>query len=69
VERIKLTTEEKDEQLQYQTGIDWWKSISDNTKYIGTENINNRACYVIEMQTEPGFPYTKMWVDKKVYSL
>jgi len=60
----KLTTQQAEEQMQYQTGMNWWKSIPDNAKYIGMERINNRECYIIEIKTEEASLYGKIWVDK-----
>jgi len=60
----KLTTEQAEEQMQYQTGMNWWRSISDKAKYIGMERINNRECYVLEIKAEGDSLYNKIWVDK-----
>ncbi len=60
----KLTTEEAEEQMQYQTGMNWWKSISDKAKYVGIERINNRECYVLEIEAEEDSLYSRIWVDK-----
>ena len=60
----KLTNEQAEEQMQYQTGMNWWRSISDKAKYIGIERINNRECYVLEIKTEGDSLYNKIWVDK-----
>jgi outer membrane lipoprotein-sorting protein len=60
----KLTTEEAEEQMQYQTGMNWWKSISDKAKYVGIEKVNNRECYVLELKMERESPYSRIWVDK-----
>ena len=61
----KLTSEEAEEQTQYQTGMNWWQSISDKAKYIGIEKINNRECYVLEIEAGGDSHYSKIWVDKK----
>jgi len=60
----KLTNEQAEEQMQYQTGMNWWRSISDKAKYIGIERINNRECYVLEIEAEGDSLYNKIWVDK-----
>ena len=60
----KLTTEQAEEQMQYQTGMNWWRSISDKAKYIGIERINNRECYVLEIEAGGDSLYSKIWVDK-----
>jgi len=60
----KLTTEQAEEQMQYQTGMNWWSSISDKAKYVGMERINNRECYVLEIEAEGDSLHNKIWVDK-----
>ena len=64
VGKKKLTTEQAEEQMQYQTGMNWWKFISDKTKYIGIERIGNRECYLLELEIERESPYKRLWVDK-----
>ncbi len=60
----KLTTEQAEEQMQYQTGMNWWSSISDKAKYVGIERINNRECYVLEIEAGEDSFYSRVWVDK-----
>ena len=60
----KLTNEQAEKQMQYQTGMNWWRSISDKAKYIGIERINNRECHVLEIKAEGDSLYNKIWVDK-----
>jgi len=60
----KLTTEQAEEQMQYQTGMNWWRSISDKAKYIGMERINNRECYVLEIEAGEDSLHSRIWVDK-----
>jgi outer membrane lipoprotein-sorting protein len=60
----KLTGMEAEEQMQYQTGMNWWQSISDKAKYIGIEKINNRECYVLEIEAGGESLYSRIWVDK-----
>jgi len=60
----KLTNVQAEEQMYYQTGMNWWKSISDKAKYIGIERINNRECYVLEIETGGVSLYSRIWVDK-----
>ncbi len=62
--KTKLTPEQTEEQMQYQTGMNWWQSISDKAKYIGIERINNRECYVLEIEAGGDSLYSKIWVDK-----
>jgi len=64
VGKKKLTTEQAEEQMQYQTGMNWWKFISDKTKYIGIEKIEGRECYLLELEIERESPYKRIWVDK-----
>ena len=61
----KLTTEQAEEQMQYQTGMNWWRSISDEAKYVGIEKVNNRECYLLKLKIDESSPYSKIWVDKK----
>jgi outer membrane lipoprotein-sorting protein len=60
----KLTAVQAEEQMYYQTGINWWRSISDKAKYIGIERINNRECYVLEIETGRASLYSRIWVDR-----
>ncbi len=60
----KLTAVQAEEQMYYQTGMNWWRSISDKAKYIGIERINNRECYVLEIETGRASLYSRIWVDK-----
>ena len=60
----KLTAVQAEEQMQYQTGMNWWRSISDKAKYIGIERINNRECYVLEIEAGRVSLYSRIWVDK-----
>jgi len=60
----KLTNEQAEEQMQYQTGMNWWSSISDKAKYVGMERINNRECYVLEIEAKGDSLYSRVWVDK-----
>ena len=60
----KLTAVQAEEQMYYQTGMNWWRSISDKAKYIGIERINNRECYVLEIETGGVSLYSRIWVDK-----
>ena len=62
--KTKLTPEQTEEQMQYQTGMNWWRSISDNAKYVGIERINNRECYVLEIEAGEDSFYSRVWVDK-----
>jgi len=60
----KLTDEQAEEQMQYQTGMNWWRSISDKAKYVGIERINNRECYVLEIEAGEDSLHSRVWVDK-----
>lgn len=61
----KLTTEQAEEQMQYQTVMNWWQSISDEAKYVGMEKVNNRECYLLKLKIDESSPYSKIWVDKE----
>jgi len=60
----KLTAVQAEEQMYYQTGMNWWRSISDKAKYIEIERINNRECYVLEIEAGAASLYSRIWVDK-----
>lgn len=62
--KTKLTTEQAEEQMYYQTGMNWWKFISNKTKYVGTRKVNNIECYLFELEIERKSPYKRIWVDK-----
>jgi len=64
VGKKKLTDVQAEEQINYQTGMNWWKFISDKTKYIGMEKIGGRECYLLELEIERESPYKRIWVDK-----
>ncbi len=64
VGKRKLTDVQAEEQMQYQTGMNWWKFISDKTKYVGIEKIGGRECYRMELEIERESPYKRIWVDK-----
>jgi len=64
VGKRKLTDVQAEEQMQYQTGMNWWKFISDKTKYVGIEKIGGRECYLLELEIERESPYKRIWVDK-----
>lgn len=62
--KTKLTDVEAEEQMQYQTGMNWWRFISDKAKYVGIERVNNRECYVLEIEAGETSLYSRVWVDK-----
>jgi outer membrane lipoprotein-sorting protein len=62
--KTKLTPEQTEEQMQYQTGMNWWRSISDKAKYVGIEKIEGRECYLLELEMERESLYSRIWVDK-----
>jgi outer membrane lipoprotein-sorting protein len=62
--KMKLTDIQAEEQMQYQTGMNWWRFVSDKTKYVGIEKIEGRECYLLELEIERESPYKRMWVDK-----
>jgi outer membrane lipoprotein-sorting protein len=64
VGKKKLTDVQAEEQMHYQTGMNWWKFISDKTKYVGIEKIGSRECYLLELEIERESPYKRIWVDK-----
>jgi len=57
-----------EEEKQYQKEKNWWDWLSERAKVVGTEKINGRECYVIEVRDEKEVLLTKMWLDKKTLS-
>lgn len=53
----------KDEK-QYQRERNWWESISEKAKLLGTEKVGKRVCYVVEIKDKE-YPFTKLWLDKR----
>jgi len=54
-----------EEEKQYRRERDWWKLVSEKAKIVGTEKVGERECYVVEMEEEKEFPFTRLWLDKK----
>jgi len=54
-----------EEEKQYQKERDWWKLVSEKAKIVGTEKVGERECYVVQMEEEKEFPFTRLWLDKK----
>ncbi|MDD5440399.1 MAG: outer membrane lipoprotein-sorting protein [Candidatus Omnitrophica bacterium] len=48
---------------------DWCTMVSDQGKIVGEETINDRACYVAEVQSNKEMPFTKLWIDKKTLNM
>jgi outer membrane lipoprotein-sorting protein len=48
---------------QYQKEKNWWELISEKAKIVGTEKVDKRECYVVEIKEEE-YPFTKLWLDK-----
>jgi len=69
VGKKKLNAVQAEEQMRFQTGMNWWKFISDKTKYIGMESIGGRDCYLLELEIEGKSPYTRLWVDNNTLFL
>jgi len=65
----KLTAMQAEEQMHFQTGMNWWKFISDSTRYAGIENILGRDCYLLELDIKGNSPYKRIWVDKNTLFL
>jgi len=62
----KLSGEEEN---QYQREKDWWKLVSEKAKIVGTEKVDKRECYVVEMEEGKESPFTRLWLDKKNLNL
>ncbi|MFB0527524.1 MAG: outer membrane lipoprotein-sorting protein [bacterium] len=54
-----------EEEKQYQRERNWWKLISEKAKIVGTEKVGKRECYVVEIEDNKEYPFTKLWLDKK----
>ena len=53
----------REKEKQYQRERNWWELISEKAKIVGTEKVDKRECYVVEIEEEE-CPFTKMWVDR-----
>jgi outer membrane lipoprotein-sorting protein len=66
----KLSPEEGKE---YLTERNWWEweleLVSEKGKIVGTEKVDKRECYVVEMEEEEESAFTKLWFDKKNLAL
>jgi len=62
----KLSPEEGKE---YLTERNWWELVSEKGKIVGTEKVDKRECYVVEMEKGKESPFTKLWLDKKSLDL
>ncbi len=58
----KLSSEEE---KQYQKEKNWWELISEKAKIVGTEKVDKRECYVVEIAEDEEYPFTKLWLDKR----
>ena len=54
-----------EEEKQYQRERNWWELISEKAKIVGTEKVDKRECYVVEIEEEEEYPFTKLWLDKR----
>ena len=54
-----------EDEKQYQRERNWWELISEKAEIVGTEKVGKRECYVVEIEEEEEFPFTKLWLDKK----
>jgi len=53
-----------EEGKQYQRARNWWELVSENAKIVGSEKVDKRECYVVEIEKGGEFPFTKVWLDK-----
>ncbi|NIM03895.1 outer membrane lipoprotein-sorting protein [bacterium] len=49
---------------QYQKERNWWELISEKAKIVGTEKVDKRECYVVEIEDKE-YPFTRLWLDKR----
>jgi len=72
MEKKKLSGEEKkqyEEERNWWRERNWWELVSEKAKIVGTEKVDKRECYVVEMEEERESPFTKLWFDKKNLAL
>ena len=58
-----------EEGKQYQRESNWWELLGDAAKIVGSEKVNGRDCYVVEVEEKEEFPFTRLWLDKKSLTL
>lgn len=54
-----------DEEKQYQTEQNWWDWLKNGAEVVGSEKVDGRDCYVVEVEDEEEVPFTRLWLDKK----
>jgi len=54
-----------DGEKQYQTEENWWDWLEGAGKVVGSEQVDGRDCYVVEVEEKEEFPFTRLWLDKK----
>ncbi len=54
-----------EDEKQYQRERNWWELISEKAEIVGTEKVGKRECYMVEIEEEEEFSFTKLWLDKK----
>jgi len=54
----------KEEAKQYQEENEWWDWLKEGA-VVGSEKIGGRDCYVVEVEDEEEFPFSRFWLDKK----
>ncbi len=55
----------KKEASQIKAETNWWDLMTEDAKIIGTENVNEKECYVIGLKREKDNPLITMWIDIK----
>jgi outer membrane lipoprotein-sorting protein len=51
--------------MQHQMNWNWWKYIPKDAKIVGVEKVENRDCYVIDIERESKYPFARIWLDKE----
>ena len=50
-----------------QTGNDWWRYALERASIVGAEKVNERECYILDMEKRENFFFSKLWIDKKSF--
>jgi len=58
-----------EEEKQYAMNRNWWEWIPEKAKIVGSEKVNKRQCYVVEIYDQKDSPLTKIWLDEKALIL
>jgi outer membrane lipoprotein-sorting protein len=53
----------------FQKEKEWWKLVSEKGRIVGAEKVDNRECYVVELEEGKESPFNQVWIDKKSLDL